>query len=394
MIDDLGLEHDDAPRHRRHRRRGADDRSGGAARTGVVLVVVAVMLAALGGAAWWGLDRVVGFFSAPDYTGGGTNAVSVQVRPGETAVDIARTLAQADVVKSEKSFVNAASDNALSRNIQPGFYELRRQMRAKDALALLIDPVNRIVKGVTIPEGRTVKQTYKLLSEATKIPVKDFESAGKDPVALGVPKFWFNRSDEVKAKPSLEGFLFPQTYEFDPDADATAILKTMVQQFLTEAEEIDFVAQVEAGRGGITPYEALVVASLSQAEAGVPEDLGKVARVAYNRVYAGDFPCGCLEMDVTVNYWLEATGKPTKASKDMTAAELDDPKNPYNRKRRGLVPGPINNPGQEALKGAMAPPVGDWLFFVAIDKEGHSAFATTLAEHEKNIATARKNGVL
>ena len=72
---------------------------------------------------------------------------------------------------------------------------------------------------------------------------------------------------------------------------------------------MEFAETVQSERGGISPYEALIVASLAQAEAGNAEDLGKVARVAYNRVYSGTFPCSCLEMDVTVNYYLEMTGQ-------------------------------------------------------------------------------------
>jgi UPF0755 protein len=90
-------------------------------------------------------------------------------------------------------------------------------------------------------------------------------------------------------------------------------------------------------------------------------------------------------MDVTVNYWWELTGKPTKASKDMTHADLYNPTNPYNtHSKPGLPPTPINSPGKLALQGAMAPATGKWLFFVAIDKEGHSAFANTYAEQQVN----------
>jgi UPF0755 protein len=73
---------------------------------------------------------------------------------------------------------------------------------------------------------------------------------------------------------------------------------------------------------------------------------------------------------------------------------LDDPKNPYNRKLKGLIPTPIDNPGKAAMEGAMAPPSGKWLYFVAIDKQGRSAFADTLEQHERNKAKARENGVL
>jgi UPF0755 protein len=129
----------------------------------------------------------------------------------------------------------------------------------------------------------------------------------------------------------------------------------------------------------------------------VPQDLPKIARVAYNRLYttSPELGCHCLEMDVTVNYGLELQGKPSKASKDLTAAELNDPKNPYNTKvHEGLPPTAIDNPGAAALTAAMRPATGTWVFFVAVDKQGHSAFATTHAEHERNVQKARANGVL
>jgi len=137
------------------------------------------------------------------------------------------------------------------------------------------------------------------------------------------------------------------------------------------------------------------VASLAQAEAGNAEDLGKVARVAYNRLYGDDFHCKCLEFDVGINYYYQLTGKPTKPSGKMTDAELFDPKNPYRlHGKDGLTPTPINNPGKAAMEGALAPPKGDWLYFVATDKQGHSAFTADYNQHLKNIETAKKNGVL
>jgi UPF0755 protein len=395
MIDELDLAFDGNVERGRHRRRRGrkPTQKRGAGRTVFAFLLVLLLLGGLLGGAWWGVGKVRGYFSAPDYASGGTGEVTVEIKADQTLTDVANTLARADVVKSAAAFVDAANENSRSKNIQPGFYKLRKQMRASDAVILLLDLKNRVVAGVTVREGLTAKQTYRLLSKETNIPVAEFEAAAKDPVELGVPAFWFKRSDGKRVTKSIEGFLFPQTYEFPPDATAASILTTMVQQFVAEAEEIDFVARVERERGGITPYEALIVASLAQVEAGNPADLGKVARVAYNRLY-GDFPCNCLEMDVTVNYWLEVNNKPTKASKDMTPAELDDPKNPYNRKLNGLIPTPIDNPGKQAMEGAMAPPSGKWLYFVAIDKQGRSAFAETLEEHEANKVKARKNGVL
>jgi UPF0755 protein len=328
----------------------------------------------------------------PDYDGGGSGEVVIEVKEGDLIADVANTLVAAGVVKSAKAFIEAAEENSRSQGIQPGFYKVRKQMSGETALGLLLDLKNKITNRITIPEGSTAKRIYKLLSEKTDIPIAEFEAAAKDPLALGVPDWWFKRTDNKKVTPSIEGFLFPDTYEIPPKVTAEAMLKEMVQHFLTVTGDMKFADRVQAERE-ISPYEALIVASLAQAEAGNKDDLGKVARVAYNRVY-GEFPCNCLEMDVTVNYWLELTGQETKTSGEMTNSDLINSKSPYDRKLRGLIPTPINNPGKEAMQGAMDPPPGKWLFFVAIDKEGHSAFADNVDEHERNKEKARKAGVI
>ena len=395
MIDELDLAFDEStdrgkPRHRRGAR-GGKSRGG---KSVVAFLMAFILLGLLGGGAYLGYSKIKGFFTAADYSGPGTEAVQVQIKENASLTDIGNTLVDADVVKSTAAFVDASNANPKGKNIRPGTYNLRKQMAAKDAVTLLLDPKARVTNGVTIPEGKTTVQIYALLSAATKIPVKDFQEAAKDPAALGVPDFWFNRTDGQKKSKSIEGFLFPDTYEFDPKASAADDLRLMVKHFLSVAEKIDFVDIAQKQRK-ISPYEVLTVASLAQAESGNEADFGKVARVAYNRLYSNDFPCSCLQFDVGINYYYQITGKPTKPSKDMTIAELTDPKNPYRtHNKAGLTPTPINNPGQAALEGALQPPAGPWLYFVAIDKQGHSAFATTLDAQRKNEATARKNGVL
>ncbi|SCG60508.1 UPF0755 protein [Micromonospora echinaurantiaca] len=398
MIEDLDLGFDEQERgekgrHRRGFAKKRNKRSGGRGKTVLALLLALVLLGGIGGGAFYGFDRIQNYFVTPDYDGAGTGEVTVEIKQGALIADMADALHAAGVVKSPKAFIEAAADNSRSKNIQPGLYKLRKQMSGESAVAAMLDLKNRIVNGLTIPEGRTAKNVYKLLSEQTKIPVKEFETAAKDPLELGVPDWWFKRTDGKKVKPSIEGFLYPDTYEIPPKATAESILKLMVENFLTVTGQMEFADRVQKERGGISPYEALIVASLAQAEAGNKDDLGKVARVAYNRVF-GEFPCNCLEMDVTVNYYLELIGKPTKRSADMTDAELNDPKNPYNRKLRGLPPTPINNPGKQAMEGAMDPPAGKWLYFVAIDKEGHSAFAETYPEHERNMVKAREAGII
>jgi UPF0755 protein len=401
MIDELDLVFDDRTERGRHRRgarratkkRGAT-KKGGAGKTVAALLVTLVLLGVLGGGAWYGFDRVRNLFGAPDYNGAGlAQTVTVEVKNGDTVTDIANTLTTTGVVKSAKAFIDAAAKEARSENIQPGFYTMRKQMSAASALTMILDPKNRVTNRLTIPEGLSAIQIFKKLSEFTKIPIADFQRAAKDPVALGVPDYWYKRDDGKKATVSVEGFLFPDTYEIDPKPSAEKILRMMINRFLTvTGDELgDFPQKVQTGLD-ITPYEALIVASLSQAEAGNPDDLGKISRVAYNRLYKANIP---LQFDVTINYGLEQAGKKTKASKDMTDADFTDASNPWNTHvRTGLPPSPINSPGKAALQGAMSPPAGTWLFFVAIDKQGHSAFATTDAEHEANKARARAAGII
>ncbi|CCH17568.1 endolytic transglycosylase MltG [Micromonospora lupini] len=400
MIDDLDLGFDEPERgekgrHRRSfvRKRDGGSSSGGRGKTFLALLMALLLLGGIGGGAFYGFDRIQNYFVTPDYDGAGSGEITVEIKNGALLADMADALVAADVVKSQKAFIEAAEANSRSKNIQPGTYKLRKQMSGASAVTAMLDLKNKIVNGLTIPEGRTSMNIYKLLSDKTKIPVKDFQTAAKDPEALGVPDWWFKRSDGKKVVKSVEGFLYPDTYEIPPKATAESILKLMVDNFLSVTGEMKFADRVQRERGGVSPYEALIVASLAQAEAGNKDDLGKVARVAYNRVY-GEFPCNCLEMDVTVNYYLESTGQRTKSSKEMTAADMDNPKNPYNRKLRGLVPTPINNPGKQALEGAMAPPVGKWLYFVAIDKQGHSAFAETYEEQKRNEAKAKEAGII
>ncbi|MCG5465758.1 endolytic transglycosylase MltG [Micromonospora sp. NPDC053740] len=399
MIDDLDLGFDEPERgekgrHRRGFRKGKSGSGGGGGRgkTFLALLMALFLLGGIGGGAFYGFDRIQNYFVTPDYDGSGAGEVTVEIKNGALIADMADALVAADVVKSQKAFIEAAEANSRSKNIQPGTYKLRKQMSGTNAVTAMLDLKNKIVNGLTIPEGRTSFNIYKLLSEKTKIPVKDFQAAAKDPEGLGVPDWWFERGDGKKSVKSVEGFLFPDTYEIPPKSTAESILKLMVNRFLSVTGEMKFADRVQEERK-VSPYEALIVASLAQAEAGNKDDLGKVARVAYNRAY-GEFDCNCLEMDVTVNYYLESIGKPTKSSKQMTAAELDDQKNPYNRKLRGMIPTPINNPGKQALEGAMDTPPGKWLYFVAIDDKGHSAFAETYEQHKRNENKAKEAGII
>jgi UPF0755 protein len=391
MIDELDLAFDQQSGRtpQRHRRK----RSGG--KSAVAFLLVLLLFGLLGGGVWYGFDKVRDFFAVADYPGPGSGEVQVDVKQGASLTEIGNALVEQDVVKSSKAFTNAAEKNSKSKNIQVGSYRLKKQMSGEQAVTALLDGKNRQVKGVTIPEGLSYQQVFQKLSETTKIPVAEFEAAGKDPIGLGVPDFWFNRSDGKPAdKTKIEGFLYPDTYEFPKDADATTILRTMVEHFNTKMQELGFVDKVQNERK-ISPYEALIAASIAQGEAMKDEDMGKVARVLYNRAYTDKFPCKCLGLDSTVNYWLRINGKGGKASEKLKVSELHDPNNPFNTHDFPGMPvgGPIGNPGAAALKGAMeAPPSGDF-YFISVDNNGTMAYAKDDAGHQANIQQACKNGL-
>ncbi|WNM39854.1 endolytic transglycosylase MltG [Micromonospora halotolerans] len=389
MIDDLDLGFDEAERGEkgRHRRSAVRKRNGGSGggrgKTIFALLMAMVLLGGIGGGAYVGFDRIRNHFVTPDYDGPGTGETLVEVKAGDSLTDIGNTLYDAGVVKSTKAFIEAADANSRSKNIQVGRYKVRKEMKAADVITLMLDPKSRVVNGVTIPEGTISLNIYQILSKQTKIPVKDFQTAAKDPVKLGVPAFWFNREDGKKGPKSIEGFLYPSTYEIPPKATAEQILSMMVDQFLTVAQQLDFVDRAQKERK-ISPYEALITASIAEAESVNAVDLPKVSRVIYNRVYAGKIGCKCLGIDSGINYYFRLQGKDPKDSDDLLQSEINDLKNPYNTHNvAGLPITPISNPGEAALKGALEPPPGDWIFFMTVDQKGTMGYGSNDADFRK-----------
>jgi len=294
-----------------------------------------------------------------DYTGQGTGEVQIRVQDGDTLSDIGRTLVEADVVASVGPFVDAAEANADAVGIQPGVYGMRQQMSGRAALDLLLDPKARLLSRVTLPEGLTVQRTLARLAEETGKPVEEFATAAKDTASLGLPAY---------ANGLLEGFLFPATYDVEPDTAPAEILRQMVARGVQAMDELQIP---EANR-----LTVLTKASIVQAEAGSVDDMGKVARVLENRLADG-MP---LQLDTTVNY---ANGK---SGITTTPQDRQNP-SPYNTYLHpGLTPGPISNPGEEALRAALNPTPGDWRYFVVVDPHsGDTRFAVTGAEHQQNV---------
>ncbi len=299
--------------------------------------------------------------TAADYPGQGSGEVQIRVATGDSLSAIARTLAGADVVASPGSFVTAASANPAATGIQPGVYGMRLQMSGQAALDLLLDPASRLFSRVTIPEGFTVQDTLQRLSEATDTPLADLQAAAADTSQLGLPAW---------AGGQLEGFLYPLTYDFEPDTTPTEMLTEMVGQFTTTAASISL--EQRAAAAGRSPYDVLIVASMVQSETLQDAERVDVAQVIYNRLARGM----TLGIDATIAYGLDKNGN------DLTVTDLTTD-GPYNtRTRTGLPPTPISAPGEASLEAALSPSTGDLLYYVLQDSAGNHFFTDSDAEFE------------
>jgi UPF0755 protein len=334
----------------------------------IALVILAVLAAGAYYGVTSGIDKIKDqFSSAEDYPGPGSGEVVYEVKSGDTATDIGRGLKAAGVVASVDAFIEAAQANPQSANIQVGFYSLKKEMKASDALNVLVDPKNMVTTSVTIPEGLQVKQIVDLLAENTDFKKAEFEQALQDPQALGLPAY---------ANGNPEGYLFPATYAFGPQEKPADMLHDMVVRWQQAAEDNDLEAGAQAL--GYTPQEIMTVASLIEAE-GRGDYRTKIARVIYNRLEIDPNPAaGYLQIDASVNYALGRSGSTviTDADKDSVA---DSPYNTYTQK--GLPPGPIEAPGDDSIQAALHPEDGPWFFYVTVNlKTGETKFTDSYDE--------------
>jgi UPF0755 protein len=338
-----------------------------------VLVALAVLVGGLYVGVSWGLAKVRDqFSSADDYPGPGTGKVTFQVHPGDTAAQMGRNLKSDGVVASVQAFIDAANADPESSGIQAGYYPLKKQMKASDVVDVLVDPGNLVKNTVTVPEGLRAVDTVAILAKATKYSTADFTKVLEHPAHLGLPAY---------AHGDAEGYLFPATYDFGPDATPTSMLADMVARWKQAAEDADL--EGAAARLGYTPEQLMTVASLVQSE-GRGSDMPKIARVIYNRL-TGTETNGLLQIDSTVNY---AAGNRLTAVPTTADLQIDSPYNTY--RHPGLPPTPIEAPGDDAIKAATHPATGDWYYYVTVNlRTGETKFASTYDDFLKDKAELR-----
>jgi UPF0755 protein len=330
-----------------------------------ILIIVAVV-----GASWFIVKQVSNHFRVADYSGSGQGFVQVAVQTGDTASDVGATLVKAGVVKSARAFVNAAVKSGKSSDIQAGTYRLRLHSSGAAAMAGILDPANQVDHKVTIPEGFTYKQVLQQITDKTGISLADLNKAAADLSNLGIP-------DGISTK-SVEGLLFPATYSFDPNTTASSALQAMITKF--DSEYVSLGVPAKAKAISLSPYQVLIIASISEAEAKFDADRAKVARVIINRI-AIKRP---LQVDATSAYVAKLEGKdPTK----IIYSKINSPFNTYTHS--GLPPTPIGNPGEAAINAALNPPAGDWLYYVNVDAAGHLGFFSDETDFLNAVATCK-----
>ena len=361
---------DDQPSGRRARRAAEQRRGGGAGRRGlIILAVLAVIVLIIGAVGWFGFgDRIRAALgmSDDDYSGSGNGTEIVfTVNDGDTGTTIGQRLAEQHVVKTASAFVNEVVARSEEPTFVPGSFRMQGEMSAKAAVDALLDAKNRIANTFVVPEGTAMKDIFPLIEAGIGTPVADLESAAADVASFGLPA----------EATSLEGFLFPATYEFAPGTPAHDILKAMVNRTI---QSLDDHGVAESER-----WNVIRLASLVQKEAGLRDDFYKVSRVFQNRLAINMN----LQSDATVAY---GTGNTHRV--ETTDAERADASNVYNTYLHGgMVVRPISNPGDLAIDAAVKPASGEWIYFVTWNLDtGETIFSNTWQEHEQAVAKWRQ----
>jgi len=351
------------------RGRRAAERNRTYRRNVATLVVVSVLLTPLAVASLWVLSNV-------ESSTAGNADVVVEVQPGWSPAQVGDALQQASVVKSSAEFqaIFASSGFPAGFQFTPGSYDLVENSKPREALDTLRGGPRRIVPDLDLllPPGLTIGQIAERVGKLEGKSAQAFLAAAT--------------SDHVRSRyepagiNSLEGLTWPDTYKVGANETEEQILQKIVSQFDAKADAIG-VAASGAQNGGQSPYQAIVSASLIEAEAGSKDDAPLISAVIKNRLADG-MP---LQIDATLCY-AKGGCPPVPTDADR---KIDSPYNTY--KIQGLPPTPIKTVSEVALRAALTPAPVAYKYYVS-DAKGKTYYAVTLSEHEKNVAKARDAG--
>ncbi|MDQ6727447.1 MAG: endolytic transglycosylase MltG [Actinomycetota bacterium] len=332
----------------------------------ILLAVVLSFLVAAGAGVIWVQHQI-------DPPGPVGPSVRVTVDKGMSTVAIGQLLAKDGVIANATVFKFYLKLHGTP-TIEAGDYNLNKASDMAQVMKVFAGGAAKAADDrITVPEGLTLATIAEKVGELPGRSADKFLAAVKGGVV--------HSQYQPAGSNSLEGFILPETYFVAKTDDETAILKKMVDAFDQLAGQLDLTGA--AARLHVTPYQAIVVASIVEREALIDADRGKVARVIYNRLDAKMQ----LQMDSTVLY---AIGKEGKSNVTEADRKINSPYNTFVAP--GLPPGPISQPGRASLAGALAPATGDWLYFVTTDKSGASSFTSSYNQFLRDVDVCKSIG--
>lgn len=375
--DDEDADDEADSRSGRGERRGKKPVKSKKRRTGCAcMVVVLVFGGGLGTVGYFGWKYYQNRFGpAPDYAGSGNGEqVTVTIPKGAGGWEIGQKLREAGVVESADAFVSALQANPKGKGLQEGVYTLEKQMSAASAVQLMLDPKSQ--NNVIVTPGERNAGVYAAIDKKLQLSTGTTRKIAKQQSRkLGLPS-WAQTSGQVQDP--LEGFLFPGTYAAAKGMKPDAILKQMVTQAKEKYAAYDLQTKAKA-LGLNNAFQLVTVMSLVQAEGKTHDDFRKMAEVIYNRLKPTNTETNqLLQFDSTYNY-LKGT-----SNIHISEKEINSNQSPYNTyTHKGLPPGPIGNPGEDAMKAALNPTHDGWIYFVATDGTTNTEFAKTYAEFQQ-----------
>lgn len=310
------------------------------------------------------------------------------VEKGNTFSSISKALKEKKLIRSEICYKIYLKLHHID-GLQSGSYELKQNMNVKELVKELENHTiyNQNVTKITFKEGINMRQIVKLISENTENTEEQIYEILKNQEYLQelINKYWFLEDDikNEKIYYSLEGYLFPDTYEFHVDSDIKTIFKAMLDNMEKKLEPYKKKIQ----NNSYSIHQIMTLASIVELEAAGSDDRAGVAGVFYNRLKSGM----SLGSDVTTYYAI----KVDMSERDLYQSELDD-YNAYNTrssKMAGKLPiGPICIPGLDAIKAAIEPTDHNYLYFVA-DKNKKTYFSKSSSEHVNTVARLKKENL-
>ena len=330
----------------------------------VVVICVSIVLASL---LWMATVDVLGFASNDEL-------VNVVVPPGFTMEGITDMLYDAGLIRYRFLFSLYAEFSNAEEKITEGTYMLNKNYDYRAIVQGMTARAGiRVETTVTIPEGLTMAQIFNLLEDYGVCPAGDLWEAATN------HDFNFSFLDKATLgdRLRLEGFLFPDTYNFYLDSTPVQAILRMLREFSRRFP--DDMAE-HAAMMGYSVREIITLASMIEREAGDDEERPRIAAVIYNRLNSRDFPY--LEIDATIFYAIARTNIPF-------SIELDHPYNTYMYE--GLPPGPIASPGMASIRAALYPDSTNEYFY-ALNKHGTHNFFRTYAQHQAFVRSDEYGG--